>query len=143
MFPNFESCFYISNYIYSLKVKSLSRVRLFANVAYQASLSMGFSRQEYWSGLPFSSPICSLSMLSKKYLFSVDWWLVYNIDWISVIHQHELTIGVYMSPPFWIPLPPPAHSPPQVITEPQFEFPELYIKLLLAIYICLIIRNLI
>ena len=25
-------------------------------VAYQASLSMGFSRQEYWSGLPFSSP---------------------------------------------------------------------------------------
>ena len=25
-------------------------------VAHQASLSMGFSRQEYWSGLPFSSP---------------------------------------------------------------------------------------
>ena len=25
-------------------------------VAYQASPSMGFSRQEYWSGLPFSSP---------------------------------------------------------------------------------------
>ena len=25
-------------------------------VAYQASLSMGFSRQEYWSGLPFPSP---------------------------------------------------------------------------------------
>ena len=25
-------------------------------VAYWASLSMGFSRQEYWSGLPFSSP---------------------------------------------------------------------------------------
>ena len=40
-------------------VKSLSRVRLFATlwtVAYQASLSMGFSRQEYWSGLPFPSP---------------------------------------------------------------------------------------
>ena len=26
------------------------------NVAYQAPLSMGFSRQEYWSGLPFPSP---------------------------------------------------------------------------------------
>ena len=42
-----------------LKVKSFSRVRLFATpwtVAYQASLSMGFSRQEYWSGLPFPSP---------------------------------------------------------------------------------------
>ena len=41
------------------KVKSLSRVRLFATpwtVAYQASQSMGFSRQEYWSGLSFPSP---------------------------------------------------------------------------------------
>ena len=41
------------------KVKSLSRVQLFATswtVAYQASPSMGFSRQEYWSGLPFPSP---------------------------------------------------------------------------------------
>ena len=38
---------------------SLSCVRLFATpwkVAYQAPLSMGFSRQEYWSGLPFPSP---------------------------------------------------------------------------------------
>ena len=36
-----------------------SRVRLCATprtVAHQASLSMGFSRQEYWSGLPFPSP---------------------------------------------------------------------------------------
>ena len=42
-----------------VKVKSLSRVRLFATpwtVAHQAPLSMGFSRQEYWSGLPFPSP---------------------------------------------------------------------------------------
>ena len=39
--------------------KSLSRVRLFATpwtVAYQAPPSMEFSRQEYWSGLPFPSP---------------------------------------------------------------------------------------
>ena len=42
-----------------VKVRSLSRVRLFATswtVAHQASLSMGFSRHEYWSGLPFPSP---------------------------------------------------------------------------------------
>ena len=42
-----------------VKVKSLSRVQLFATpwtVAYQATLSMGFSRQYYWSGLPFPSP---------------------------------------------------------------------------------------
>ena len=42
-----------------VKVKSLSPVRLFATpctVTYQAPQSMGFSRQEYWSGLPFPSP---------------------------------------------------------------------------------------
>ena len=42
-----------------VKVKSLSRVRLFATpwtVAYQAPPSVGFSRQEYWSGLLFPSP---------------------------------------------------------------------------------------
>ena len=41
-----------------VKVKSLSPVRLFATpwtVAYQDPLSMGFSRQEYWSGLLFPS----------------------------------------------------------------------------------------
>ena len=43
-----------------VKVKSLSHVRLFVipwTVVYQVSLSMGFSRQEYWSGLPFPSPV--------------------------------------------------------------------------------------
>ena len=42
-----------------LKVKSLNRVQLFATlwtIAQQAPPSMGFSRQEYWSGLPFPSP---------------------------------------------------------------------------------------
>ena len=42
-----------------VKVKSLSCVQLFVTpwtVAYQAPPSMGFSRQEYWSGLPFPSP---------------------------------------------------------------------------------------
>ena len=42
-----------------VKVKSFSRVLLFATpwtVAHQAPPSMGFSRQEYWSGLPFPSP---------------------------------------------------------------------------------------
>ena len=47
-----------------VKMKSLSRVRLFATpwtAAYQAPPSMGFSRQEYWSGVP--SP--SLSYLAS------------------------------------------------------------------------------
>ena len=41
------------------EVKLLSHVRLFATpwtIAYQAPPSMGFPRQEYWSGLPFPSP---------------------------------------------------------------------------------------
>ena len=42
-----------------VKVKLFSHVQLFGTpwtIAYQASLSIGFSRQEYWSGLPFPSP---------------------------------------------------------------------------------------
>ena len=42
-----------------MKVKSLSRVLFFATlltVAYRAPPSVGFSRQEYWNGLPFPSP---------------------------------------------------------------------------------------
>ena len=49
----------IANIIVKVKVKSLSHVRLFATpwtVAYNAPPSIGFSRQEYWSGLPFPSP---------------------------------------------------------------------------------------
>ena len=44
---------------WKVKVKSLSRVRLLAipwTAAYQAPLSMGFARQEYWSGVPLPSP---------------------------------------------------------------------------------------
>ena len=43
---------------WKVKVKSFSRVRLIATpwtTAYQVPLSMGFSRQEYWSGLPLPS----------------------------------------------------------------------------------------
>ena len=44
---------------WKVKVKSLSRVRLLATpwtAAYQAPPSMGFSRQDYWSGVPLPSP---------------------------------------------------------------------------------------
>jgi len=45
---------------WKVKVKSLSRVQLLATpwtAAHQAPPSMGFSRQEYWSGLPLPSPL--------------------------------------------------------------------------------------
>ena len=50
---------------WKVKVKSLSRVRLFASpwtVAYQVPPSMGFSRQEYWSGMPLPSPMLKLKL---------------------------------------------------------------------------------
>ena len=60
----FSSCpqyfpVYICVCIKSSQMKSLSRVRLFATpwtIGYQAPPSMGLSRQEHWSGLPFPSP---------------------------------------------------------------------------------------
>ena len=47
-----------STWKWKVKVNLLSRARLLATswiAAYQAPLSMGFSRQEYWSGVPFPS----------------------------------------------------------------------------------------
>ena len=59
-----------------MKVKSLSRVRLFATpwtAAYQAPPSMGFSRQEYWSGLPL--PSLRFIMAAAAATKSVQSWL--------------------------------------------------------------------
>ena len=53
-----------------VKVKLLSCVRLFVTpwtVAYQAPLSVGFSRQEYWSGLPFPS----LNLMFNVYAYFI------------------------------------------------------------------------
>ena len=55
---DFKSC-QACTLVRKVKVKLLSHVRVFATpwtVAYQAPPSVGFSRQEYWSGLPFPSP---------------------------------------------------------------------------------------
>ena len=56
-------------WMWKVKVKSLCRVQLFATpwtAAYQAPPSMGFSRQEYWSGLPLPSPCRAMSALHLK-----------------------------------------------------------------------------
>ena len=58
MSDNYEFFLNIKVVVLKVKVKSFSRVRLFATpwtVAHQAPPSMGFSRQEYWSGLLFPS----------------------------------------------------------------------------------------
>ena len=67
---------------WKVKVKSLSHVWLFATpwtVAYQAPLFMGFSRQEYWSGVP--SP--SLDMLPTRRQISLVRVRVLKKCWIG------------------------------------------------------------
>ena len=56
---------------WKVKMKSLSHVRLVATpwtAAYQAPLPMGFSRQEYWSGVPLPSPIFYLILCKITFL---------------------------------------------------------------------------
>ena len=79
----------------NIQVKSLSCVWLFVTpwtVACQAPLSMGFSRQEHWSGLPFSSPIFKEPMKTPQqrrgqlgYLFSL-----LSILWTSLWVKEQL-----------------------------------------------------
>ena len=61
LFPKIKHDIMDANWEYKVKVKvnSLSRVQLFGTpwtVTYQAPPPMGFSKQEYWSGVPFPSP---------------------------------------------------------------------------------------
>ena len=61
-----------------MKVKLLSRVRLLATpwtAAYQAPPSIGFSRQEYWSGVPLPSPdVGNKGQLLKLKKGQYYWW---------------------------------------------------------------------
>ena len=89
-----------------MKVKSLSRVRLFATpwtAAYQAPPSTGFSRQEYWSGVPLPSPWYILCI--HKYLKDV--WKVGCVDgcvdgwmdkWIDLLRGRECQVCLNYKP---------------------------------------------
>ena len=71
-------------------MKSLSRVRLLATpwtAAYQAPLSMGFSRQEYWSGVPLPSPLMSPCLCSKR------WTQLHRVK--TVLHK-QLSSSIFM-----------------------------------------------
>ena len=81
--------------MWKVKVKLLSHVRLFSiplTVAHQAPPSMGFSRQEYWSGLPLPSPSLappkSYPGLSIVYLLLV---LAVQIYFLVLIGQLQCT----------------------------------------------------
>ena len=70
-----------------MKVKSESHVQLFTTpwtAAYQAPPSMGFSRQEYWSGVPLPS----LTVISNTHLYLIISHLhSRNIYWMLSVFQ--------------------------------------------------------
>ena len=78
---------------WKVKVKSLSRVRLFTTpwtAAYQAPPSMGFSRQEYWSGVPFpvlltknNNPFFRVQMLVASLNCYLHLWLIGYLSKVS------------------------------------------------------------
>ena len=90
-------------------MKSLSRVQLFVTpwtIAYQASLSMRFSRQGDWSGLPFPSPVresevaqscptlsdpmdCSLPGFSVHEIFQAG-----VLEWLAIAFSSRLLVAI-------------------------------------------------
>ena len=103
---------------WNVKVKSLSRVRLLATpwtAAYQAPPSMGFSRQEYWSGVPLPSPTTILyGSLNLLYMpmccFSLSsclpswcsWEMLISVavtHWSSVYPNTNLSLLFYVYAP--------------------------------------------
>ena len=80
---------------WKVKVKLLSCVRLLATpwtVAYQAPPSMGFSRQEYWSGVPLPSP-------EKAYLETNEIMMIQNLWDVTkaVLRRKYIVIKSYLS----------------------------------------------
>ena len=89
----------------------LSRVRLFATpwtVACQAPLSVGFPRQEYWSGLPFPSPgdlpdpgikprLSCISCIGRQILYYCSTW-VPNL-WSTTLHSESPRITWIVTTP--------------------------------------------
>ena len=64
---------------WKVKLKSLSRVWLLATpwtAAYQAPPSMGFFRQEYWSGVPLPSPDCFLNGVNLSNIVRCLWFSI-------------------------------------------------------------------
>ena len=93
--PEWIAISFSSAWKWKVKVKSLSRARLFTTpwtAAYQAPLSVGFSRQEYWSGVPLPSPyLVATAFKFKKMKNPVggSWWkLHHNANVLRVTESH-------------------------------------------------------
>ena len=108
------------------EVKSLSHVRLFATpwtVAYQALPSMGFSRQECWSGLSFPSPgglshqgspmISGVSLCVCVYIFPICSPIEQHLGCLHIlatVKDAVVDIGLHMSHEILISIPLNIHS---------------------------------
>ena len=81
-----------------MKVKPLSRVQLLVNpwtAAYQAPLSMAFSRQEYWSGVP----VPSLGGIARLNISICNFDRYLQIA-VYMFYYFELTSKIYEEPIF-------------------------------------------
>ena len=77
---------------WKVKVKSLSCVQLFATpwtAAYQASLSMGFSRQEYRSGVPLPSP-------RGRHIVTANSWIAIVFYYFNMISLFIMYVNSYL-----------------------------------------------
>ena len=82
-----------------LLLSRFSRVRLCATpqmAAHQAPLSLGFSRQEHWSGLPFPSPMhaCMLGHFSRVQLCATPWTAAHQAPLSTGFSRQELWSGL-------------------------------------------------
>ena len=98
-------------------MKSLSRVRLLATswtAAYQAPPSMGFSRQEYWSGVPWGIKVVEVLLIAFRNFSTLN-----DLGRISISLWHTSVWCIYLK------------SEPMVLT------PWIYCFLPLTLYPCL------
>ena len=107
---------FLYSVVHACMLKCFSCVWLFATlwtVAHQASLSLGFPRQEYWSGLPFPTPgdlpdpgIKPTSLESAA--LAPGGFFTTSASWEAHVRPSELTVSTYISVkcPSFLALPP-------------------------------------
>ena len=85
-----------------MKVKSLSRAQLLVTPwtgAYQAPPSLGFSRQEYWSGVPLPSPDTLLYLLQISFLYIIShliFYVVFVIERLKQANRKTMVISSHL-----------------------------------------------
>ena len=102
------TCIVVQTLLLLLLLSRFSRVRLCATpwtAAYQAPPSMGFSRQEYWSGVPLPSPSHLDTTHTHKYIYNLIVCTALNCTYLPcsqlTLHQVSAVLHGQFNPP-WI-----------------------------------------